>query len=129
MARRGNKNRGQRDDLSSLDSLLAPLTIPKPIRVTTPLPETWREIQDDRLWSPEPFSQARTFSGSDASTRRIPKSRNKFLSHQIGFDNPDLVLNCVRRKQRREVIFAKRKRRQGSGARRRRRNFYSNIRC
>lgn len=129
MARRGSKDRGQRDDISpSLAELLAPpFQIPAPIRVTTPLPEAFHEVEDNRRYTPERFREAFTVGGTPAPSRRIPQSRG--LSSGIAFDDPRSTIRCVRRKQRREVIFAKRKRKKGSGAARRRRNFWSNIQC
>lgn len=63
---------------------------------------------------------------------REPAKRKRsqaFLAHQLGFPNPKRVLLCVRRKTRREVLFAKNLSRKGAGARRRHRNFYSEVKC
>lgn len=50
------------------------------------------------------------------------------LNHRIGFAIPKKVLICVRRKERREVIFARRG--HGKGARSpKTRNIWSNVKC
>jgi len=50
------------------------------------------------------------------------------LNHRIGFAIPAKVMICVRRKERREVIFAKRY--SGKGARSRKtRNIWSSVQC
>lgn len=57
----------------------------------------------------------------------------KVLSERIGFEDPSRVMICVRRKQRREVIFAKKL--GGAAGRRKRRfkppsrNYYSDVDC
>lgn len=68
-----------------------------------------------------------------ASRREGHGPLRKVLSERIGFENPHLVMICVRRKQRREVIFAKR---YAGGAGRKRtkfkspvRNYYSDVDC
>lgn len=48
---------------------------------------------------------------------------------RVKFAVPREVAMCVRRKQRREILFAMRRTGKGSRAKRRRRTFYSNISC
>lgn len=48
---------------------------------------------------------------------------------RVGFHMPWQVVICVRRKRRKEVLFAKRKTGAGARARVRRRNEYSDVRC
>ncbi|AYQ58218.1 hypothetical protein [Microviridae sp.] len=50
------------------------------------------------------------------------------LSPHLSFEVPKSVAVCIRRKQRREVLFANKKTRGGAGSKRRR-NFWSLIRC
>lgn len=45
------------------------------------------------------------------------------------FESPFRVVRCLRRKIRREVIFALRKEKKGAGARKRRRNPDSGVKC
>lgn len=65
-------------------------------------------------------------SKSRAAGRSILSSG---LPAHIKFNVPREVALCVRRKQRREVLFAKRRTGKGARAVRRRRNFWSNVRC
>lgn len=130
---RGSSKRGQRDAFDpSLAELLAP---PDPLPRLTPVTTfhdfgfgQLSDFEDNRRWSPFKFSDAVSVGGNPAPTRRLPPSRWS-PPPAIGFDDPRTAIRCVRRKQRREVIFAKNKRRKGAGARRRRRDFFSNVRC
>lgn len=106
--------------------------------------ERLRFYEDRRQWHPEGvYRPARSFSRSFhrlrvVSDRREPvrsrKARN-FLQEmrssvpvRVGFQSPDGVLVCVRRKQRREVLHALRKTGRG-GQRRPVWNWYSRISC
>lgn len=97
----------------------------------TPLPE----IEDRRTFHPLGDSRPLgTFSRRD-QRRIVDKSvavanqyRDPFPSLKLGFAVPEKVAKCVRRKQRREALFAYA--RTGKGARaRRKRDFWSDIRC
>lgn len=59
--------------------------------------------------------------------RGLPKSVQVPVG--VKFESPLRVIRCLRRKIRRNVIFALNKRRKGAGAKRRRRNEYSNVGC
>lgn len=48
---------------------------------------------------------------------------------KVRFKAPAKTLLCIRRAQRKEVLFAKRKTRKGAGASRRRRNPFSEVSC
>lgn len=132
MSRRGRKRRGQRDASSpSLAELLAPVPSPLVIRlVTSP---RLGEVEDGRRFTPEHRSPAKVdgtrFGGlkvADAVRGRVPGAVR--LS-QLAFKHGESVVRCVRRKDRREVIFAKKLNRKGAGASRRRRDFWSNVKC
>lgn len=56
-------------------------------------------------------------------------SRHDKVPAKIRFAVPREVALCVRRKQRREVLFALRQHGKGSKARRRRRTFFSSVSC
>lgn len=134
MGRRGSSDRGQRDDISpSLDALLAPIEPVRPLRVTQlfyqPM-EGLNEIEDGRRFAPYDVSP-RDVSGTGASVRSaaVSRVRPEIPPAGIAFSHPEHVVRCVRRKTRREVIFALKKRGKGAGARRRRRNYWSNVRC
>jgi len=51
-----------------------------------------------------------------------------FKDFRLRFAVPELVVPCIKRKIRREVIFAKKLRKKGSGGSRRR-NIWSEIKC
>lgn len=54
----------------------------------------------------------------------------ELIRSNIGFDNPDRVIICVRRRQRKQVLFATSKAGPGRKRQRRpRRNNFSNVRC
>lgn len=136
MAKRGRSDRGQRDDNSlSLETLLALTT---PIQPFSPLPSLahvpsqrsqFNEIEDGRRFVPGP-SRSRLFAGSSAPLKigsKRPSQRGPATG--VAFASPVHTVRCVRRKERREVIFALRKRGKGAAARRRRRNYWSNVSC
>lgn len=100
------------------------------------------EVEDRRTWHPEAaFRPPLLFSGNAARFDRLVDRRSSPLQVRRGlrvrsqtkavraFDDPGYVALCVRRKKRREVIFAKRKAGKGSRRRHRRRNYFSEIRC
>lgn len=58
----------------------------------------------------------------------VAARRSKLFSPVIRFAEPHKISICVRRQQRREVLFAKRKMFSGKGGSRRR-NFYSGVSC
>lgn len=120
-----------------------------------------REAEDRRLWTPTPHVVHDT-SGRPIHTLRdkpllvirrpglrtihvvrdTPINRKRIerhgplqhvLSNRIGFGAPERIMICVRRKRRKEVIFAKRFAGRGGRARVRfrapRRNYYSQVDC
>lgn len=92
-----------------------------------------RLIDDRRTFDFEPGTRpARLFSGSTASITATPSTNKKIrpskVPYQIAFSAPADTLVCVRRQQRREVLFAKNKTGK-RGQRRPRRNQWSNIKC
>lgn len=121
----------ERDD-PLIASLAAPVVPARPLvpLANTPLAETlFDEIEDRRTFHPDDqFRQPLNLAAAPADFRRSSSPARTFQSDHARFDHPKSVLLCVRRKQRREVIFAKRKRKKGAGAKRRR-NYFSNVRC
>lgn len=103
-----------------------------------PLPSTFlTEIEDRRQWHPLGVNRpARSFNRAQHTLQvpKYPKRQGrafrpyKWPTAQIGFTQPDQVLVCVRRKQRREVLHALKKAGRG-GQRRPRYNLYSKITC
>lgn len=85
-----------------------------------------RAIEDRRRF--HPLGLRRPAGSMLRSDRRLveqapPRKRG------FSFAVPNRVAVCVRRKTRREVIFAKRLNGKGAGARHRRRSYYSDIGC
>lgn len=140
-----SRNRGHSDDYQDLENeLLAPVAGPSPPAALRP-PARSALIDDRRRWDPgdtprDAFGrQARVVMSPKASAKarqqpavkpsrpRLYQSR-AFLREVQSFEDPRRVMICVRRKSRREVLFAIRK--TGKGARsRKRRNEWSNVRC
>lgn len=142
--RRGKSSRGQRDtsDIASpnreLDRvLLTPVRLTMPsIPDLSPLPDSF---DDRRMWHPDsPFHPSMSMLGplpaeiveapSRAPSRRPgarPAARPGYK--YPAYSMPSKVAVCVRRNDRREVLFAKKK--MGRGGGRRRRNEQSKIRC
>lgn len=110
--------------------LLSPLS---PLSVNDPL----NEIEDQRSYHPQgrnrtPLYATGVFKVKDRSPSRRQAQYGFRVRSQtkgvLAFANPSNVVLCVRRKTRREVLFAKR--RNGAGGRRpRRRNWTTQISC
>lgn len=131
MARSKSSKRSERDPLEiAIGPMLGPLSPSPLVSPLLPSPLVLSEIEDGRQFHPEFDSRpALTIGGSPTRTVARGKPARLFnVSHRLGFDQPVHVVRCVRRKQRREVLFAKRRTRKGSGARRHR-NQWSNVHC
>jgi len=131
--------------LSSLEGPSVDVTIPIDPLVDDPL----LSMQDNRLYHPDPPSRpslmqwasqlvadkSQTFLGNvlyDVSGRRYIDKPVNWTRAALAFRDPARVAICVRRKIRREVLFAltPHKRLIGRGAaKHRRRNWASAIRC
>lgn len=120
---------------TSLDSLLRPARTVAPVRVST-LPvsrydlatETVEILGDDgRTYHPlGPRRPQMRASGQVATLRRAYHS----ITHNIGFVNPKNVIRCVRRKTRRQVLFAfNKQRKKGQSGGRYKRNYWSEYKC
>lgn len=102
------------------------------------------EIEDRRAWHPErddrpalnifnephrlEVGEVRPARRSRASTSPPAGSLWSSLSHRLRFADAHLVVECVRRKQRREVLFAEKRVRSGRGGSKRR-SWRSEIGC
>jgi len=119
-----------------------PSRTPRPVvSRDVPFPSFWRPpavplvlLEDRRQF--HPLASARPVGVVSRRDARVLVERRKaairlpssFPALRLGFAVPEKVVRCVRRKQRREVIFAKR--RTGAGARSRRsRDMWSNVSC
>lgn len=139
MAKRSNsksRNRQTRRDIPRIAKtrVLPPSTI----RFSPTLPLTL--FEDRRQWHPMvDHRPALTFTSRPHTLRAVEKKPTQRQSKYglpalsqtkatIAFGLPDKVLVCVRRKRRKEVIFAKNKAGR-SGQRKPRRNWLSAISC
>lgn len=88
-----------------------------------------RALEDRRTW--HPAGSTRPAGASSRNSRRIVQAKpvpGFFPPRNVAFSVPRDVAICVRRKTRREVIFAKRKYSKGAGASRRR-SWFSKVGC
>lgn len=138
MSRRSRRRR----DVSTptFSSLVSLPRVPSPSPVTLyPFSGPLTLIEDRRTFHPlGPQRGAVSFSGAQHGLRLSDREvtdrfhgLRKFPSQTkavVAFDAPDDVLVCVRRRRRKEVLFAKRKTGR-RGQRRPRRNWFSQIHC
>lgn len=102
-------------------------------------PTNLRILEDRREWNPL-LEEAPAAVFFEREARRVVPTRprvsrpsqarsiEELLPHGLQFNVPEEVLVCVRRKRRREVLFATR--RYGrNGAKRYRRNRFSEVSC
>lgn len=123
MAKR-SKNQGTRDDLSSLTVTLRS----RPARAI-------QLIEDLRTFHPAPAERpARLFSGVTATVgladqpQKKKGTRRSRVPVQLAFTAPQQTLVCVRRRRRKEVLFAKNKTGK-RGQRRARWSKWSDTKC
>lgn len=119
---------------TSLTTLLSPARSVSPIKLRE-LPisrydlatETIEILGDDRQYHPlGPARPQQRATGQVATLRRTYNS----LNHKIGFNTPDNVFRCIRRKSRREVLFAfNKQRKRGQGGGKYKRNYWSQFKC
>ena len=109
------------------------LSIPRPVpdlRALAQARSLIRSLEDRRTF--HPMRERRPFASLTREARRMRVAPGKasgiYPSPRLSFFDGKQVSRCVRRKERREVMFALR--RTGKGARaRRRRDDFSNIGC
>ena len=123
MARRRRRSRSTPRNAYANVPSLPRRVLRRPVRVALPA------IEDRRRYHPL-RSQRPTMRTDGRRTERLvldAKHRPR-LMHRLAFPDPQRVVTCVRRKERREVLFAT----GGASKRnkkRRRRTWRSNIRC
>lgn len=140
MARsRHYKRKRDERDLSTLNSVASPrlLSLPRLIQPTSLANfNHLRAIEDRRTYHPQKHRSAKSLDRSHHDlvtpvTRSGNKNKDRFaylrLPSAVQFKAPKKVLICIRRKRRKEVLFAFKKTKGGS--RRHRRNYFSDIRC
>lgn len=158
MARSHSNSRRRRENTYFTNRRLPSPTRPRSHLRLAPSPSSYsnnflRQIEDRRTFHPlGPYRPARSFTTSrhlltvprftnrnlgpprpyvnvNQPIRDIQRrSRSTALPHQIGFERPDSVLVCVRRRQRREVLHALKKTGR-AGQKRPRFTEYSTITC
>ncbi|UDN67511.1 hypothetical protein [robinz microvirus RP_35] len=99
-------------------------------------PGLLQEIEDRRTFYPDRYRPA---AGLQRNVNRIRPSPRRtlrqtqqvaFLPHREAFQHPELILTCIRRKIRREVMHALGMAgRAGRGRKTRRRNAWTGISC
>lgn len=129
MARRRSRSGSRRDNSTIANVPTLPFNT-EVIRLT--------DFEDRRQFHPDGVFQSPKVlfpprSRVVARARQGPKAQNPVRGGLVRFPSlsfsvPNKVLICVRRKQRKEVLFAKRKAGRG-GQKRPRRNWYSEISC
>lgn len=130
-----------------LSGLNAPLLPSRPL-----LPEfgPFIEVEDGRTYNPvDPSFRSLTIGGSIAriNVAKVVVHKRPVIAYGqpiyayrglprgvqvpvgVKFESPFRVVRCLRRKIRREVIFALRKEKKGAGARHRRHNAFSKVGC
>lgn len=127
--KRGSSTRSRRVIRDNANRML-----PTPVRsVQLDLEDFLRkptEIEDRRQYHPDDdWRSPRDVRGnSDHVLVVTGHDRKRVVSPFVGFEVPQQVMVCVRRKQRREVLHALNKTGRG-GQRRPRRGPYSDVRC
>lgn len=139
----GNKNTTRSDDtfdISSDSELLRTFIqkntpAPSPKLHLNPPKFNLTQWEDNRAYHPTPALNRPASAVQRGNARLvIPAAKNPkaspraSLPSQIGFQAPKGVLLCVRRKQRREVLFAKRLRAKGAHSRKHR-TRWSDVKC
>lgn len=129
---RGSRNRNR---YSERDLHISLTPSPRVARVV-PLSQNLSLIQDLRTFDFEPATRpvlslgGRVASYTAANPVKGPTRRTRsLLPGAVAFKAPSQVLVCVRRKKRKEVLFAKKKTGRGARSKFRRRNYFSNVRC
>lgn len=108
-----------------------------PIATRSVLRNTYlTDIEDRRLYDPlRDYRPAKGLSkyaaeiGIKPYKQRRDKPRKAMTPDVFKFNVPAKVAICVRRKKRREVLFAKKRTGKGARAYRRRRNYYTEVSC
>jgi len=138
MAIKSRRSASSNDD--AIETMLRPIQ-PLPVvspTIQTPVTDQILSIfegSDERFYHPSGTNRsARDLVGRAARLGHFSGPfatlhRQKFGAVRLGFQNPKIIVECIRRKARRQVLFANRLRGRGSGAKRRRQGPYSQVRC
>lgn len=153
MARKKRNRSGQRDASPiPTTTLPSPVVLPvNPISLASlsyqsQLAQTkahlqWmRQTEDQRHWSPHKPKPAKTVAGIPSGFSRRISARNLYRTARVltnpripdvqqRFLSPNRVLVCIRRKIRKQIMFALGLRHKGGAGGKRRHNEYSRIKC
>lgn len=146
MASRRGRSETSAASRDPLRSLAAQLSMPQPSLPLHPVsvPTALNEVEDGRLWHPDPEQGALTIGGRFARVvvhKRPIVARSNTLWSPAGlpvglqapvglrFESPFKVVTCLRRKVRREIMFATGRGGKGVRKRRPRRSWRSNVSC
>jgi len=100
---------------------------PLPSLPLVSLISSFTEVSDRRTYHPSGPSRSARSTSRAHHDLVSPSPFGRFSgSYGVGFKNPERVLVCIRRKQRREVLLAKGR---GGANRKPRRSYYSDVRC
>lgn len=132
MSRRSKRRKRMRSEERDAIAVSMPRRMPPPVRSDFSSLADLIEIEDNRTWTPVPFhSPVSVFLKADANVN-VGRKRNVQFAYNardiFRFERPEHLARCVRRKQRREVLFALRRTRSGRG-RPKRRNYWSDVSC
>lgn len=133
----GNTPLSDDDNSISSDQLLRNFlkkpSLPVPSLHLDPPKFNLNQISDNRRFHPEPHIKPVGSLKRSATQLVVPPAKKTAprasLPHQVAFKAPAHVVVCVRRKQRKEVLFAKKLTGRGSRARKHHRNTWSGIKC
>lgn len=126
MARRSGKGSQSLGPLPP--GTLAPDRVLEGLRALQNLSILVRQLEDRRQFHPS-RSLRPAGAMSRAARSLVEPAAVGSRTPGLKFADPEKVSRCVRRKDRREVLFAKRLTRKGAGASHRRRNWFSAIGC
>lgn len=138
MARRNNRqSRGRERDLSNVATAISAVLRPDLVETFRPvsLSPILREVEDLRSFHPEGaerrplsvFGQGATWNVVPSVARSLTTDSTGRLPGTLRFNMPREVAVCVRRKVRRQVLWALGK--AGGGSAKPRRTWRSNIKC
>lgn len=132
MSKKSKSKRSNAIPLSIARPAVGPIKISSSMAPLKALSNRLRLIEDRRTFSfAGPHRSARSTSSAHHQlvVKKAPVSSHRgfSLSPHVAFHAPKKVLICVRRKTRREVLFAKN--RYGGHHKKPRRNFFSSVSC
>lgn len=145
MARRGSRSRSDAPRVANAPTLTTPASLSALLPPVGPLvPSPLLELEDGRQWHPDPERSPVMIGGRLARVvvhsrpvvaygkpiyayRGLPRGFQPPVG--VKFESPFRVITCLRRKIRREIIFARGKAGSGKKQRMPRRDWKSSVSC